>query len=180
MSVEIDQIKLVELVFNSYLGQDGSINKTLDNKIAIYSIYNEEKKLQYIGYSRNLLLSLKQHLVRQPQECYWYKYYEIQRPSRSILEDIKNQWLTENGDIPVGNGEKESQWNQPIDAKLTMTEEDKQIYQNSDELGKIKVLKKISRRVEEEIKQQLNQRQINFEVRFNPKLKEQGLLDLKS
>jgi len=48
-----------------------------------------------------------------------------------------------------------------------------------DELGKIKLLKKVARRYEEIIKNQLDERGVKFEVRFNPKLKEDGLLDLK-
>lgn len=59
MSLEIDQIKLLELLFNFYLDQDGKIAELLDSKITIYAIYNQDKGLQYIGYYRNLLLSLK-------------------------------------------------------------------------------------------------------------------------
>ena len=55
----------------------------------------------------------------------------------------------------------------------------KETYKNSDELGKIKLLKTVSRRVQADIEETLKQRGNRMKIRFNPKLKEQGLLDLK-
>lgn len=60
-----------------------------------------------------------------------------------------------------------------------MTETEKAQYQQNDELGQIKILKQVARRVEETVKEQLKQRGVNMDIRFNPKIKEQGLLDLK-
>jgi len=173
------KVNLDSLEYHPYLDNQGLINAELENKIGIYAIFNQEKTLQYVGYSRNLFLSLKQHLVRQLDQCYWLKYYVIERPSRSILEEIKQNWLDENGVIPQGNSTLENLWNQPIDAKLSLTAEEKEEYQNSDELSKIKLLKQVARRVESEIKNNLASRNVNLEIRFNPKLKEEGLLDLK-
>jgi len=62
---------------------------------------------------------------------------------------------------------------------VAMTEEEKAQYQQSDELGQIKIKKKIARRVEAQIQKQLSDRGVKMEIRFNPKLKEKGLLDLK-
>ena len=96
-----------------------------------------------------------------------------------MLENIRQQWLNENGSLLSGNGETEKAWTDPIDAKLTMTEDEKNTYLQTDELGQVKLLKTIARRVEAEILEQLKQRGVNIEIRFNPKLKEKGLLDLK-
>ncbi len=179
MSDNISNISLTKLTFYPYINEDGFIDENLEGKIGVYAIFNEHKILEYVGYSRNLLLSLKQHLIRQPEKCYWFKNYFIERPSRSVLEEIKQNWLEENGTIPLGNGDEETKWIQPIDAKLLMTETDKKDYEFNDELGKIKLLKKVARRLEEKIKADLKNRNIQFDIRFNPKLKEEGLLDLK-
>lgn len=179
MSQNSNKISLTKLSFYPYVDDNGLIKEDLEGKIGVYAIFNQDKILEYVGYSRNLLLSLKQNLVRQPEKCYWFKTYIIERPSRSILEEIKQSWLSDNGAIPSGNDGEETKWTQPIDAKLSMTQQDKQDYEFSDELGRIKLLKKVSRRVEEEVKNQLKARHIQFEIRFNPKLKEEGLLDLK-
>jgi hypothetical protein len=117
--------------------------------------------------------------VRQSQQCYWLKIQTIARPSRSILEEIRQVWIKENGSIPVGNAQDEAIWSQPIDAKTAMTEAEKEEYAQGGDLEKIKVLKKVARRVEGEIQEQLKERGVSMEIRFSPKLKEEGLLDLK-
>ncbi|MEB3309445.1 MAG: GIY-YIG nuclease family protein [Snowella sp.] len=170
---------LDDLEFLSYLNEQGSIDENLQGKIGVYAIFDEAKMLQFVGYSRDIYLSLKQHLVRQPDKCYWLKLQTIDRPSRTVLEATKQQWMTENEGIPEGKQTVESVWTDPIDAKLTMTDEDKIAYENQDELGKIKFLKSVARKLETEIQEKLSDRGVKMEIRFNPKLKEQGLLDLK-
>jgi hypothetical protein len=104
----------------------------------------------------------------------------IERPSRSALEAIKQQWIAENGKTPRGNDADEAKWTQPIDVKPLMTAQEKEEYEKpTDELGQIKQLKKIARRVEAEILSVLESRGVQEKMRFNPKLKESGLLDLK-
>ena len=179
MSLETEIPVLENLEFLPYLDNQGLLDENLSGKIGIYAIFNQDKNLQFVGYSRDIYLSLKQHLVRQPQKCYWLKVQTIDRPSRSILESTKQQWITENNAIPEGNSEQENLWTQPIDAKLTMTEEDKLRYNSNDELGQIKLLKSIAKRLEAQILETLSDRGVKVEIRFNPKLKEQGLLDLK-
>ena len=106
----------------------------------------------------------------------------IERPNRTILEQIEKEWITENADFPVGNGENKEIWTNPIDAKKLMTSEEENKYQDPllDELGKMKLLKNVARRVEAEILAVLESRGLKTQIRFNPKLKETGLLDLKS
>ena len=60
-----------------------------------------------------------------------------------------------------------------------MTEEDKKDYANGNEISQIKLLKTIARQVQNNIEKSLSDRGSNVEIRFNPKLKEKGLLDLK-
>jgi hypothetical protein len=92
---------------------------------------------------------------------------------------MRQAWIKENGTLPPGNSTDEAKWTQPIDTKLAMTEAEKTEYQKGTELEQIKLLKKIARRVEEDIQGQLKDRGVQMDLRFNPKLKEQGLLDLK-
>ena len=60
-----------------------------------------------------------------------------------------------------------------------MTETEKAQYEQSEELKQIKIRKQVARRVEAQIIEQLSDRGVKMEIRFNPKLKEKGLLDLK-
>lgn len=180
MVAQMEIPSLESLEFIPYLDEQGEISSSLQGKIGVYAIFDKDKVLQYVGYSRDIYLSLKQHLVRQPQKCYFCKLKTIERPSRTILEEIREVWISENGAMPLGNGSEEEKWTQPIDATLLMKEEEKQKYEQSEDLGKTKLLKQVARRIEAEILETLKARGVNMELRFQPKLKEQGLLDLKS
>lgn len=180
MTSENDVLSLSSLDYIPYLDETGDLPAHLQGKIGVYAIFNDDKALQYIGYSRDVSLSLKQHLVRQPAQCYWLKIQISQRPNRTLLESIQKAWLEENGTLPPGNGNDAAQWNDPIDAKLSMTDEEQNRFSTEvDEVAKTKLLKKVARKVEEEILEKLKLRGVQTEIRFNPKLKENGLLDLK-
>ncbi|MBW4470867.1 MAG: GIY-YIG nuclease family protein [Stenomitos rutilans HA7619-LM2] len=180
MSSQPDTPSLSSLEFIHYLDDRGHLPEFLQGKIGVYAIFDQQQMLQYVGYSRDIHLSLKQQLVRQPECCYWLKVQTIDRPNRTILEEIRTTWISENGSVPAGNGVDEGQWTQAIDAKLQMTpEEQASLVGAIDELTQTKVLKQVARRVEAEILEVLKSRGVQVEIRFNPKLKEEGLLDLK-
>jgi hypothetical protein len=171
---------LSSLEYLAYIDDRGQLPEALQGKVGVYAIFDQSQTLQYIGYSRDVVLSLKQHLVRQPENCYWLKVQTIDRPSRTILEEIRTAWISENGSVPAGNGADEGKWTQAIDAKAQMTPEEQASYAGAiDELTQSKVLKQVARRVEAEILEVLKTRGVQTEIRFNPKLKEEGLLDLK-
>jgi len=178
-SGSISTMPLAELEFLPFLDSAGLMADTFDGKVGVYAIFDQAKALQYVGYSRDVSLSLKQHLVRQPQSCYWVKVETIDRPSRTVLEAIRDAWIAENGLIPVGNAAAADLWNQPIDAKTRMTPAEQTAYESSDEPGKIKALKQVARRVEAEVMQELEARGVKLPIRFDPKAKEEGLLNLK-
>lgn len=179
MSTQTETPPLSSLEYLTYLDESGCIREDIQGKIGVYAIFDQEKTMQYVGYSRDVYLSLKQHLIRQPNNCYWVKIETIARPSRKILEEMASAWIAENGVMPEGNASQKAIWTEPIDANPTMTEEEKAQYNNNDELGQIKIRKKVARRVEANIQQQLSDRGVAMNIRFNPKLKEKGLLDLK-
>lgn len=170
---------LANLDYIAYLDDMGQIGQQFEGKVGVYAIFDAEKRLQCIGYSRDISLSLKQHLVRQPDSCYWLKVQTIDRPNRAVLEEIRQGWIAENGATPSGNSTAEALWHQPIDAKAQMTSAERAAYENSDDLGKTKTLKQVARRVETEVLAALERRGVKLPIRFDPKLKEEGLLSLK-
>jgi hypothetical protein len=179
MSSTTDLPSLGSLEFLLYINDLGELPEKLQNQIGIYAIFDESQSLQFVGYSRDIYLSLKQHLVRQPEHCYWVKATTIERPNRTFLESVQSAWIAENGSIPAGNGEANAMWLDPIDTNYAMTTAERDSFADLDGLAQIKLLKQVARRVEETILTKLQQRGVNTEIRFNPKLKEQGLLDLK-
>ncbi|MEG3847381.1 GIY-YIG nuclease family protein [Microcoleus sp. herbarium19] len=172
---------LASLEFIPYIDAEGKLPEFVQGKIGVCAIFDSEKVLQFVGYSRDIYLSLKQYLVRQPHNCYWLKVQTIDRPNRTILENIRESWIAENGSLPTGNGSDAALWNDPIDTKTVMTAAEVASYEGivADEIAKDKLLKNVARRVENEILLQLKNRGVTEEIRFNPKLKTSGLLDLK-
>jgi len=172
---------LASLEFIPYIDSEGKLPEFVQGKIGVYAIFDNEKVLQFVGYSRDTYLSLKQHLVRQTEHCYWLKVQIIDKPSRTILESIRASWIAENGSQPQGNAADATKWNDPIDTKTVMTAQEIANYEGivADELAKDKLLKNVARRVENEILSLLKARGVTEEIRFNPKLKTSGLLDLK-
>ncbi|MEA5618722.1 GIY-YIG nuclease family protein [Cronbergia sp. UHCC 0137] len=181
MTTENNIPTLADLEYFPYIDDEGQLTAQFQGKIGVYAIFDKDKNLQFVGYSRDVYLSLKQHLVRQPQQCYWVKFQTIERPNRTILETIEKAWIAENGSLPMGNGENKPIWTDPINTKLMMTSEEQDKYQNpmNDELVQMKILKNVARRVETEILAVLADRGLKMQIRFNPKLKDEGLLDLK-
>jgi hypothetical protein len=181
----VDNSLLASIEYTSYIDDNGQLPEAFQGKIGVYAIFNRDKELQFVGYSRDVCLSLKQHLVRQPEYCYFVKVQTIERPSRTILENIEKAWIEdwvkENDSVPTGNGENKDKWTQAIDVKVLMTAEEQANYHHParDEVAQIKIMKNVARRVEAEILQVLEVRGLQTEIRFNPKLKEEGLLDLK-
>ncbi|NJN21096.1 MAG: GIY-YIG nuclease family protein [Leptolyngbya sp. RL_3_1] len=176
MTADIPALATLPLI--PYLDATGQIPTDCQGKVGIYGVFDAHGILQYVGYSRDVYVSLKQHLVRQPAACHGYKLETIDRPSRTRLESIRTAWIEENGVLPPGN-QDEAAWTAAIDAKVTMTAAEQAEYEALEEIAQIKYLKKIARRVEAQILETLKARGVQMDLRFNPKLKESGLLNLK-
>ncbi len=179
MTTETNIPALASLEYIPYVDADGQLPAQFSGKVGAYAIFDQDKVLQYVGYSRDVDLSLKQHIVRQATKCYWIKVHSSDRPSRTILESIKDAWISENNTSPASIASEQAQWTDPIDAKLTMTADEQSSYAAGDGVMQDKLLKNIARRVEQQVLAQLSDRGLKMQVRFNPKLKEKGLLDLK-
>lgn len=177
----LSTIPLAQLDFVPYLTAEGEISSEFfEGKLGLYAIFDQAQTLQYVGFSRNVYLSLKQHLTRRPSLCHWVKLQTLDRPSRTLLAQMQADWIAEYGALPAGNGADLSGWEQAIDAKAQITPAEQAAFDAEDEAGQIKVLKNVARRVEAEVKALLEQRGVTMGLRFDPKLKEQGLLTLKS
>jgi hypothetical protein len=179
MTIDASTPALSSLEYVSYLDEQGQIPCQFAEKVGVYAIFDSTKTLQYIGYSRDVALSLKQHLVRQPDRCHWLKVQTIDRPDRTLLENIRAAWITENGSQPPGNTTAAAQWNQAIDVRSHLTAEEQAQYAAADEQTQTKLLKQAARRAEAQVLAALVDRGVHMPIRFNPKLKEMGLLDLK-
>jgi hypothetical protein len=164
------------IAFLPYLDETGGISTDLAGKIGVYAIFDRDRTLQYVGISRDIAASLKLHIVRVCDLCHWVKVATVTKPSRTVLAEMQAGWL---GD-KILTPDQQELWEQPLDCKKYMTNAENQLLATAlNEGEQEKILKNVARRLEESILAQLQTRGIGFDVRFNPKLKNAGILDMK-
>ncbi|MBF2098952.1 MAG: GIY-YIG nuclease family protein [Gloeomargaritaceae cyanobacterium C42_A2020_066] len=168
--------------FLPFVDAQGYLPAELQGRVGVYAIYDQAQVLQYIGYSRDIHLSLKNHLVRQPHQCYWLKVETVDRPSRTLLESLRQAWLAEQPTLPPGNGPEQARWEAPIQVQDLWTPQETAVQPwadpNLDDVGRERLLKQAARQLEEQILARLAERGVQEPIRFNPKLKAAGRLDL--
>lgn len=151
-------------------------------KASVYAVYDRDQVLQFVGVSRNVMQSLRMQLARCPEYTHHYRVYHIRKPSRSLLDLVRDKWFEENGKPPGNDGAAlQNRWESALDVKPLMTAEDHAAVAEGRDKSKVKeemAMKKIARRFEDEKVAILTERGVKEELRFDPKLKGQGLLDL--
>jgi len=152
-------------------------------KATIYAIFDKEHALQYVGMSRSINPSLRLHLARMPSQCHYVKVAHVAAPNRAVLQKVQDDWVASSVDSVPGNdgGKCQNLWENALDCKTVWTDEDeKEIGAMDEGPDKKKALKNLARRFEAVIKAELEGRGIKEAFRFDPKLKDTGLLDLKN
>mmetsp|Transcript_13304 Transcript_13304/g.18174 ORF Transcript_13304/g.18174 Transcript_13304/m.18174 type:complete len:299 (+) Transcript_13304:47-943(+) len=178
------QTPLCELPETPYVDEDGCISDLSKDgaKASVYAVLGEDHKVEYVGVSRSINPTLRLHMARVPSKCYGVKVCHIDRPSRAVLEAVRQAWVDESGEVPGNDGgEMQNKWENPLDCKPLMTDEDRaHVDEQPEGPLKKKALKVIARRFEAEILEVIQARGLTEQFRFDPKLKDQGFLDLKN
>ncbi|BBN10299.1 hypothetical protein MPTK1_5g02430 [Marchantia polymorpha subsp. ruderalis] len=176
--------KLDSMEYTPYLTEEGLIADITkpDIKASVYAIFDDAKTLQYVGVTRQVYQSMRLHFARFPSKCFYVKVQHLSRPSRALLEGIRDQWIADNGSPPPGNdnGEMQNRWENPLDCKVFMTDEEMRLLEEAAPgPPKAAVLKNVARRIEKTLMAAFEERKCTDKLRFEPKLKDRGLLDLK-
>ena len=108
--------------------------KQIENtKVAgVYAVLDRDRIYQYIGYSRDVLRSLKGHIEQNgSQVCSFIRVKTFKFPKRQAMEALKNEWLSELDYTPLGNTEEGGTWARTVGeaAKATMTEAERNAYE---------------------------------------------------
>jgi len=102
-------------------------------KIAgVYAVLDAERCTQYIGYSRNVLLSLNGHLAQNgSQKCAFVRVQNFKFPKRQEMEDMQDAWIKELDRVPPGNDSENDMWASTVGevAKATMSEAERNAYE---------------------------------------------------
>jgi hypothetical protein len=98
----------------------------------VYAVLSCDRQTQFIGYSRNVALSLRGHLTQLGAEiCTFVRVETFDFPKRDEMEALKNQWIAELGITPSGNGANSELWATTVGsaAIAAMSEAERQAYE---------------------------------------------------
>ena len=112
-----------------------------NNKVAgVYAVLNSDRIYQYIGYSRDVLRSIKGHISQNGSEtCTYLRLQTFRFPKRQAMAALTADWIAALDYIPEGNTGNSNTWARTIGeaAKATMTATERNAY----ELKKLKLRK---------------------------------------
>ena len=75
-----------------------------DRVAGVYAVLDTHQQHQYIGYSRNVLTSLKGHLAEHGSDiCTHVRVQPFKFPKREEMEQLRDTWIAELATIPAGN-----------------------------------------------------------------------------
>ncbi|MBW4562487.1 MAG: GIY-YIG nuclease family protein [Mojavia pulchra JT2-VF2] len=104
-----------------------------NTKIAgVYAVLDTQHQTQYIGYSRNVLLSLNGHLTQNgKQKCAFVRVQTFKFPKRQEMEDLRDAWIAELKILPPGNAAESEMWASTVAevAKAAMSEAERKAYE---------------------------------------------------
>jgi hypothetical protein len=107
--------------------------ETAEAKVAgVYAVLNGDRQTQYIGYSRNVTLSLKSHLTQHGADtCTFVKVQPFKFPKREEMEQLRDAWIAELPQIPPGNADTSGTWAGTVKdaASQTMSPAEREAYE---------------------------------------------------
>lgn len=85
---------------------------TGETKVAgVYGVLDCDGKLQYVNISRNVSLSLRSHQAQLGSElCATVRVFPFRSPKRDEMIAVQNNWIAENGTVPIGNQDDDNPW----------------------------------------------------------------------
>lgn len=150
-------------------------------------------KLLYVGVTRNAISTLRSIVARVPHllsKGSVFKVVHMSRPSKSVLDAARLQWIDEarqsldeplsQAHIMVDNSIDEHElWEKPINCVPRMTNDEREAIESATTvLAKDRLTKEACRRIERDLKSDLEAMGVTEKLRYDPKLKARGLLDL--
>lgn len=85
-----------------------------EKPVGVYAIYDSKRNLQYVGYSRNVVMSVRAHLARVGEDrCSLLRvmvFANKAMQSKAALEREALNWLESAGTLPPGNGAEKELW----------------------------------------------------------------------
>ena len=102
--------------------------------MGVFAIYDASRTLQYVSYSRNIVLSIKSIVdtlgAASDEKCKYVRAMVFQNKAmqtRQAMESQQSAWIEENGTLPPGNGVDKAEWSVGFSVD-SMNEQEKDAY----------------------------------------------------
>lgn len=166
VAVALSAVELAELVEEKVINEHGLVSPKIPGgaQASAFVIYDEKRKPQYLGFSKDLRNTLRTLLCRRPELTYYFKCIPLMVAEQAAMMEVKNAWIEELGDLPPGLATPREKvlWESPVDGGAL-----------SERAYKLTALAKV-----EKIKKTLTDRGLKETVEFNEDLIAQGKVDV--
>ncbi|WP_373540753.1 GIY-YIG nuclease family protein [Chamaesiphon sp.] len=98
----------------------------------VYAVLDSADRTQYVGYSRNVLTSLKGHLAEHGSDvCAGVRVQPFKFPKREEMESLRDTWIAALDTVPPGNTGAGGVWATTVGeiAKAAMSEQEQAVYE---------------------------------------------------
>ncbi len=98
----------------------------------VYAVIDTSHQTQYIGYSRNILISLNGHIAQNgSKNCAFMRVQTFKFPRREEMESLRDFWIAELDSIPPGNGAESEMWASTVGeaARVAMSAQEQKVYE---------------------------------------------------
>lgn len=90
------------------------VSRDGERPLGVYAVYDGEHNVQYIGYSRNIVLALKKHLANVGEDvCAFVRVMVFMNKAMTTRENLEREamdWIDHEGTLPPGNGAEKELW----------------------------------------------------------------------
>ncbi|KAK9918864.1 hypothetical protein WJX75_007628 [Coccomyxa subellipsoidea] len=85
---------------------------------SVFAIFDEGKKLQFVGFSKDLRNSLRTVFSRRPDKAFFFKAVNLPQLDQNEMVAIRTAWFEEVGGAPTGNklAMERKAWSEPVAA----------------------------------------------------------------
>lgn len=113
-------VRLNDLKLLSIVNDQGYINPEIegDCKAFVFAIYDEQQRLQYVGFSKDIRNSIRTLFTRRPEKAWYYRFYGLPTLDQQAMIQLRDSWFEQVGGAPKGNklAMERTAWQQPVDA----------------------------------------------------------------
>jgi hypothetical protein len=104
-SAEAIATSTLEQTIDTPVALEAWCDQVQNAKVAgVYAVLDGDQQTQYVGYSRNVALSLRSHLTQMGAEtCAWVRVQAFKFPKRDEMEKLRDEWIAALPSPPPGN-----------------------------------------------------------------------------